>query len=140
MFALTMLLQATPAQDDPTKALLMQLSIQRKAGETTEARDARVADLQRSVRAITTCASGLVEARRLRAEVTIRYPVSIDTLPAALRDIMTRLPVGRASPVFGGDGVARSLLRCAPEFRDTFIAAAKALKDQEDAKRARRGA
>ena len=100
---------------DPLEAklTLKQVSVRFPEGITQPQADARVAEFAKLTQAIRGCGEVAKAASALGAEVVDNDSVRIKDLPTALRDIMTKLQVGEASPPFGSakDGI-RTLVLC----------------------------
>lgn len=105
--------------DEAERATLLQLSVAIPATGASELRQAMIEETAK----ITSCAEGMKLAERLKARglhgsfgFAVKTRVPIAALPAPLRDALQSRPVGRATPVFGGDEAARVLIRCEPTF------------------------
>ena len=95
------------------KLTLKQVSVRFPDGITQAQADVRVTEFAKQTQAIRGCGEVAKVASALGAEVVDNDSVRIKDLPSALRDIMTKLQVGEATPPFGSvkDGI-RTLVLC----------------------------
>lgn len=117
MMAATVL--ATQGSLAPDRATLLQISLaipQTGAAKYEKAMEEETAK-------ITSCAGALKIVDRIKERVghgslsfTVKTDVALTELPAPLRDALISRPIGRATPIFGGDKAFRVLIRCEPTF------------------------
>lgn len=100
---------------DPRDAqlTLKQLTVKFPAGLTQAAAGERVAELEKTTRAMRGCGSVAKVAADLNAEVVDNASVQVRALPARLQEMVLKMQIGEATPWFGSptEGV-RTLVLC----------------------------
>jgi peptidyl-prolyl cis-trans isomerase SurA len=100
---------------DPRDAqlTLKQLTVKFPAGITQAAAGERVAELEKTTRAMRGCGSVAKVAADLNAEVVDNASVQVRALPARLQEMVLKMQIGEATPWFGSptEGV-RTLVLC----------------------------
>lgn len=102
------------------RATLLQLSLDNPP--PTRASELRRAMAEETAR-VTSCREALGLGQRLKTrglhgslKVDVRTNTALSTLPAPLRAALLARPIGRATPVYGGEKALRVLIRCEPTF------------------------
>ncbi len=101
------------------RATVMQFSVESPEADAVEIR--RVVGVE--TKRITSCTEGFKLASWLKVrglhgsmEVTVTPNMLLTTLPLPLRKALLGRPIGRATPVYGGQNAVRVTIRCEPAF------------------------
>jgi len=123
----------TVGMADPrdAKLTLKQLTVHFPAGTTQAGATARVAELEKTTRALQGCGTVARVASELNAEVVDNDSVVVRQLPPKLQEMVLAMQIGQATPWFGTpeDGV-RTLVLCGRDEAAVAIPGAEAIQDQ----------
>jgi len=123
----------TVGMADPLQAklTLKQLTVHFPAGTTQAGATSRVAELEKTTRALQGCGTVAKVAAELNAEVVDNDSVKVGQLPPKLRDMILAMQIGQATPWFGTpeDGV-RTLVLCGRDDAPVATPQADAIQDQ----------
>jgi hypothetical protein len=118
----TMLAAAGQAPAD--SVTLLQISVERPAGQSDKDFSARVDALKAAVAGVTTCDAGVGAAARAKAELLVRPNVPLTALPAELREQIAAGGQGKPTELFGSRDAVRVLLSCPSAFAARLAAPA----------------
>ena len=123
----------TVGMADPrdSKLTLKQLTVHFPAGTTQAGATARVAELEKTTRALQGCGTVAKVASELNAEVVDNDSVLVRALPPKLQEMVLAMQIGQATPWFGTpeDGV-RTLVLCGRDDAAVATPQPDAIQDQ----------
>lgn len=116
MAIIAALLTATAAQALPERTTLLQISVERPAGQSDKDFSARVDALKAAVAGVTSCDAGVGAAAKAKAELLVRPDVPTAALPAPLRNQLAARGAGKPTDLFGSREAVRVLMICPASF------------------------